>query len=70
MLSAGPDEVRARCPIHYVTRVTNNGAQFNVTPDDVTESNKAFAEGVAEYLGMRWVEAIEDGVRVITVTRR
>ncbi|MBT8395583.1 MAG: hypothetical protein HKO65_01850 [Gemmatimonadetes bacterium] len=70
VVSAGPDEVRARCPIQYEAVVTNAGVQFNVTPEAVTEANQAFAEGVAEYLGMRWVETVEDGVRVITVTRR
>jgi hypothetical protein len=70
VLSAGPQEVRARCPIQNEALVNANGARFNVTLQDVVDSGRAFAEGVAEYLGMRWVETLEDGVRVITVTYR
>jgi hypothetical protein len=70
VLSAGPDEVRARCPIQNEALVNANGARFDVTLQDVLDSGRAFSEGVAEYLGMRWVETLEDGVRVITVTYR
>lgn len=35
-----------------------------------TCSGAAFAEGVADYLGMRWMEELEGEYRMITVTRR
>lgn len=70
VLSASPREVRARCRQHYVDVVTNNQARFNVSPEDVFESGRAFASGVAEHLGMQWTEVLEDGYRIITVTVR
>ena len=70
VLSASPDEVRARCHLHYRQVVERNESRFGVTPDDVFESGRAFAEGVAEHLGLRWAEVLEDDYRVITVTRR
>ncbi len=70
VLHASPDEVRARCPIDYRDMVTANEDRFGISVEDVFESNRAFAEGVAEHLGMRWTETMEDGDRMITVTNR
>jgi hypothetical protein len=70
VLSASSDEVRARCREHYRDLVEQNESRFGVTPEDVFESGRAFAEGVAEHLGLRWTEVLEDGYRVIAVTRR
>ena len=70
VLSASPEEVRAHCPQHYLAVVEQNEERFGVTSDDIFESSRAFAEGVAEQLGMRWSEELDDGNRVISVTRR
>jgi hypothetical protein len=70
VLSASPDEVRARCLEHYRDLVIQNEERFGVTPEDVFESGRAFAMGVADLLGMQWAEVLEDGYRVITVTRQ
>jgi hypothetical protein len=70
VLSASPDEVRARCRQHYRDLVERNASRFNVTPEDIFESGRAFAMGVADYLELAWTETLEDGYRMITVTRR
>lgn len=70
VISASPEEVRARCLQHYRELVLAQQDRFNVTPEDVFEAGRAFAEGVAEHLGMRWTEELVDGYREITVTRR
>jgi hypothetical protein len=70
VLSASPDEVRARCHMFFRQLVEQNQSRFNVTLDDVLESNRAFAGKVAEYLGMSWTEVIEGDYTVVTVTRR
>jgi len=69
VLSASPTEVRARCREHYRELVTANQSRFNVTSEDVFESGRAFAMGVADHLGLRWVESLEGGYRMITVTK-
>lgn len=70
VLSASPTEVRARCAQHYRQVADQNEARFGVTAQDVFEANRAFAEGVAEHLGMVWTEELVDGSRMITVTAR
>lgn len=70
VLSAGPDEVRGRCPLNRAGMIEANQERFGVSVEDVFESRRAFAEGVAEQLGMRWTETLENGQRMITVTRR
>jgi hypothetical protein len=70
VLGASPDEVRARCRRHYQQVVEQNQSRFGVTMDDIFESNRAFAEGVADYLGLVWTESLVDGFRMITVTRK
>lgn len=70
VLSATPDRVEARCQQHYRAVVEQNRSRFNVTPQDVFDASRAFSEGVAEHLGLRWSETLVDGMRMITVTRR
>ncbi|HSG09948.1 MAG TPA: hypothetical protein VLA36_16430 [Longimicrobiales bacterium] len=71
VLSASPSEVRARCAIAYTAeRIGQSSAYFDVTLDDVLESGRAFAESVAEQLGMRWEESWDDAYRTIRVTMR
>ncbi len=70
VISATPREVRARCREHYRALVEQNQERFGVTPEDVFESGRAFAAGVADYLGMRWAETSQDGYRNIIVTVR
>lgn len=70
VLSASPTEVRARCRQQYVALVTQNEARFGVTAQDVFESGRAFASGIAEQMGLRWTETLEGEYRVITVTQR
>jgi len=69
-LSASPEEVQARCKQHYREVVEGSQEYHNVTPEDVFESGRAFAVGVADQLGMVWIETLEDGYRMITVTRK
>ena len=66
VLSASPDEVRAKCREHYRDVVTQNQQRFNVTAEDVFESGRAFASGIAEHLGLRWEETLQGGFRMIT----
>ena len=47
-LSASPDEVHARCREHYRDMVEGSQEYHNVTPEDVFESGRAFAVGVAD----------------------
>lgn len=68
--SASPTEVRARCALTYRQVVEQNQERFNVTVQDVFESGRAFASGVAEQLGMQWTETLEGEYRVITVTKK
>ena len=71
VLSASPSEVRARCSISYTKqRVSRSSDYFDVTADDVLESGQAFAESVAEQLGMRWEESWDDEYRTIRITLR
>jgi len=71
VLSASPTEVRARCSITYTgQRVSQSAGYFDVTLEDVLESGQAFAESVAEQLGMRWEESWDDEYRTIRITIR
>ena len=71
VLSASPTEVRARCSISYTRqRVSQSSGYFDVTLDDVLENGQAFAESVAEQLGMRWEESWDDEYRTIRITMR
>jgi hypothetical protein len=71
VLSASPSEVRAQCAIGYTAqRVSQASTYFDVTLDDVLENGRAFAESVAEQLGMRWEESWDEEYRTITVTVR
>ena len=70
VLSASPEEVRARCAINFAQRVEQGRNYFDITLEDVLENWRAFAESVAEQRGMRWEETWEDGYRVIRVTMR
>lgn len=71
VLSASPDEVRARCSTAYTElRVSQAANYFDITAEDVLENWQAFAESVAEQLGMRWEESRSDGYRMIRVTKR
>ena len=71
VLSASPTEVRARCATGYTERrIGQSSAYFSVTLDDVLQNGQAFAESVAEQLGMRWEESWGDGYREIRVTVR
>lgn len=71
VLSASPAEVRATCDITYTAqRVRQGGTYFDVTLADVLENNRAFAESVAEQLGMRWEESWDDARRTIRVSKR
>ena len=70
VLSASPTEVRARCALNYRQVVEQNQERFNVTVQDVFESNRAFAAGVADQLGMQWTETLDGDDRVITVTKK
>ena len=71
VLSASPSEVRARCDITYTAlRINQSSDYFDITLDDVLENGRAFAESVAEQLGMRWEESWDDEYRTITVTMR
>jgi len=69
-LSASPTEVRARCALAYRQVVEQNQERFNVTVQDVFESGRAFASGVADQLGMQWTETLDGEYRVITVTKQ
>jgi len=69
VLSASADEVRARCRQYWIGVVEANEESFGVTPEDVYESGRAFRQGVAEYLGMKWSQEIVDGWVVMTVSR-
>lgn len=70
VLSASPSEVRARCAVTFRQVVEQNREYFNVTVQDVLESNRAFAAGVADHLGMQWTETLDGDYRVITVTKK
>jgi hypothetical protein len=70
VLSASPSEVRGRCREDYRQLVLNQQERTGVTPEDVFESGRAFAVGVADQLGMRWEESLVDGYREIRVTRK
>ena len=71
VLSASPTEVRARCAIGYTAqRVRQASTYFDVSLDDVLENGRAFAESIAEQLGMRWAESWDEQYRTITVTVR
>ena len=71
VLSASPTEVRARCATGYTEqRIGQSSDYFSVTLEDVLESGRAFAESVAEQLGMRWEESWGGGYREIRVTMR
>jgi hypothetical protein len=70
VLSASPEEVRARCREHYRDLIESFNVYFSVSPEDVFENGRAFAVGVADMLGMVWTETLDDGYRLITVTRK
>jgi len=70
VLSASPTEVRGRCPMPYREMILNNQEQTGVTPEEVFESGRAFAIGVADQLGMRWEESMVNGFREIRVTMK
>jgi hypothetical protein len=70
VVSASPTEVRARCPETYRQMILNNQKENGVSPEDVFESGRAFAMGVADQLGMRWEESLVNGNREIRITMK
>jgi len=70
VLSASPQEVRARCTHTFEQRIGQGANYFDVTVEDFLENIRGFGEAVAEARGMVWEERWEPGVRVIRVSVR
>ena len=70
VLEASAEEVQARCRIHFAATVEGLSGYYDVTVEDVLESWRGFAEGIAEHLGMRWDETWNEEWRTFTISYR